>query len=90
MNLIDVVQQLATLDSEQTIYARLPWSPLSEAKVALEGSEEEKKIRAEGLSYFLEIFVARDFTDDWRKKQMRAPTVDQSCSRLIEYATNDA
>lgn len=90
MKLIEVVQQLATLDSAQTIYVRQPWSQLSEAKVAVEGSEEEKKIRGEGLSYFLEIFIARDFIDDWRKTQKRLPTDDQSCARLIEYATNDA
>ena len=90
MKLLDVVQQLSSLDRELTIYARQPWTTLSDAKAALEGSEEEKKIRGEGLSYFLEIFIAQDFIGDWKKTQKRMPSDKESCIRLIECAMNDA
>jgi hypothetical protein len=90
MKLIEAVQQLETLDGDLTIYARHPWTPLSDTELAVEGSEEEKKAKAEGLRYFLEVFIAREFVEDWKPTQKKPPTDEQSCARLIEYATNDA
>ena len=90
MKLIEAVQKLATLDGDLTIYARDPWALLSDAQLAVEGSEDEKKIKIEGLRYFLEVFVAREFIEDWKPTQKMLPTDEQSCARLIEYATNDA
>jgi hypothetical protein len=89
MKLIEAVQQLANFDRELTIYAREPWSASSEARVALEGSEDEAKIKTEGLGYLLEVFIAQDFLGDWKRTQ-NAPTAEQCCIRLIEYAMNDA
>ena len=90
MKLIEILRQLQTLDRELTIYARHPWTPSADAQLAVEGSAEEQKAKADELRYFLEVFIARDFLDDWRATQHRAPTDEQSCARLIEYATNDA
>jgi hypothetical protein len=90
MKLIEAVQKLATLDGDLTIYARDPWTPSSDARLAVEGSEDEKKTMTEGLRYFLEVFVAREFLEDWKPTQKNLPTDEQSCARLIGYATNDA
>ncbi len=90
MKLIEAMQQLATLDDDLTIYAREPWTPSSEARLAVEGSEEEKKTKTEGLCYFLEVFIAQEFIEDWRSTQKMPPSDEQACARLIEYATNDA
>ena len=90
MTLIEAVKQLAELDGGCTIYARSPWASSTEAKLAVEGSDEEKKAKSEGLGYFLEVSIAREFLDDWRLTQKKPPTVEQSCARLVEYATNDA
>lgn len=90
MTLIEAVQQLAGFDSDLTIYARLPWTPSSEARLAIEGTDEEKKVRADGLRYFIEVFIAQEFLEDWRSAQSGKPTEAQTCDRLIAYATNDA
>jgi hypothetical protein len=90
MTLIEAVQQLAGLDSDLTIYARPPWKPSAEARLAIEGTDEEKKIRADGLSYFLEVVIAQEFLEDWRSTQRGKPTEVQTFDRLIAYATNDA
>ena len=90
MTLIEAVQQIDELDGDLTIYARQPWSPSAEARLAVEGTEEEKKIRSGGLQYFLEVFIAREFLEDWRASQRRASTGAESCERLIAYAVNDA
>jgi hypothetical protein len=90
MKLLDVVQQVGALDDELTIYARHPWRPTSDVQLAIEGSKEEAAAKDVGLSYFVEVFIARDFLEDWRAGMERTPTVEQSCERLIEYAMNDA
>jgi hypothetical protein len=90
MMLLDVAHQLLSFDRELTIYARQPWTILSDAKTAFEGSEEENKVKDEGLIYFLEIFIAQDFISDWKKTQKQMPNDQESCTRLIEYAMNDA
>ena len=90
MPLIEVVKQLAELDDDCTIYARNPWTSSTEATLAVEGSEEEKKAKIDGMRYFLEVSLAREFLGDWRLTQKKPPTDEQSCARLVEYATNDA
>jgi hypothetical protein len=90
MTLLDIVRNLEEIDSEQTIYARHPWSQACEAKLAVEGSDQEKKLKAEGLIYFLEGFIAQEFIEDWGTTLKQPPSPDQACARLIDYATNDA
>jgi hypothetical protein len=90
MKLIDAVQQLESIDGDSAIYARQPWTPSSEARLAVEGSEEEKQTKAEGLRYFLEVFIAKEVLEDWSSTLKQSPSDEQSCARLIEYATNDA
>ena len=90
MKLIEAVRQLPKLDEDLTIYARHPWVSSTDVHLAVEGTDEEKKAKAEGLRYFIEVSIARDFLDDWRATQKMRPSDEQSCARLIEYATNDA
>ena len=89
MKLIDAVQQIDALDANATLYVRHPWEPSSDTEIAVEGTDDEEKLRSDGLSYFLEVLIAKDFLIGWQQTQRRAPTVKQSCNRLIEYATND-
>ena len=41
MKLLDAAQQLGYLDSDSTIYAREPWTGMSEVKIVFEGSDED-------------------------------------------------
>jgi hypothetical protein len=92
MKLIEVVRDLESLDAESTIYAAEPWNSESEALVAPEPASGGLPIDAEkqGLKYFLEVFIARDFAADWALQLGARPSVLQTCARLIEYATSDA
>ena len=91
MKLIDVIGCLGELDGESTIYAAMPWTQESEAIVAREPESTGVRVEAErlGMKYFLEVFVARDFIEDWRRGIEVPPTLSQMCARLIEYATAD-
>lgn len=90
MTLLEAVQQIEALDSEATIYARYPWLPSSEARLAVESSAEEEEAKAAGLRYFIEVFIAQEFLEDWRAGMKKSPSTQQCYDRLIEYVANDA
>ena len=90
--LFEVVRDLDTFDSRHTIYAADPWSAASAAVVALEleAGSLPPLARDLDLKYFLEIFIAREFLQDWRDSIKFAPTAQSELDRLIQYATFDA
>ena len=92
MKLIEAVHQLETLDDESTIYAAEPWNEGSE--VIVEQETESGALPSEAhrlrLKYFLEVLIARDFLDGWLSTLETEPTIQQKCTRLIQYAVNDA
>ena len=92
MTLSDATRDLEQLPSEHTIYARRPWSPASPALVAQEPADGAlpDAASASGLAYFLEVFIAQDFLNDWAASLSTAPSHDARCERLIHYAEHDA
>jgi hypothetical protein len=92
MTLLEVTEKLGEADREHTIYAARPWSPDSAALVAAE--PERGGVPADaaqhGMSYLLEVFIARDFLDDWQASLAKKPSTQERCRRMIEYAINDA
>jgi hypothetical protein len=40
--------------------------------------------------YLIEVFLAKEFVDDWVKSLGYTPDADKISKRLYEYATNDA
>jgi len=92
MKLIELVRNLDTLDRRNTIYASRPWSDTSEAIVAYEPEAGGMPLEAErlNLKYFLEVFIARNFIEDYTANCDTQPTLQQKCARLIAYAVSDA
>jgi len=90
MTLIEAIRDLGKHDAEATIYAAEPWTEESQAVVAFEPEEGGLPVEAENLSYFLEVFIARDFLEDWEATLGASPTLQELCARLIQYAINDA
>jgi hypothetical protein len=92
MKLIDLVTRLDALDVEATIYVGQPWSADSAAIADVEpaaGGAPESALR-EGLVYFIEVAVARDFLEDWVSSLDSVPSPLERCIRLIRYAMDDA
>ena len=92
MNLLEAVRDLETLDEESTIYAVEPWTESSAVVVEREPEtggvpENAQKL---GMKYFLEIFIARDFLEDWTASLDAEPSLAEKCARLIDYAIHDA
>jgi hypothetical protein len=90
MTLLDAVERLDSLDVEDTIYAGEPWTPDSKVVVVREPDRGGLPIAAENqrMTYFLEVAIAREVLEDWVPRTR--PTLLDKCTRLIQYATNDA
>ena len=88
----EIIANLDAFDDQLTIYARTPWTPESEAMVEREPDEGglPEGARNSGMSYFLEVFLARDFLSSWAAALPQPPSLDQRCDRLAQYALYDA
>jgi len=97
VKLVKLVERLAELDVEDTIYACEPWTADSDAMVAREDLEPvrpfgvPREAAEAGMTYFLDVFTARDeFLEGWIASLDEKPTLAAICQRLIAYAINDA
>jgi hypothetical protein len=90
MKLVEAIRDLDSLDAEATIYGSRPWSENSEAAVAREPQFGGILMLPPDMSYFLEVFIARDFLSDWAANLDVQPTLQQKCARVIQYAVTDA
>lgn len=92
IKLLDIVGRLSDFDEDDTIYVSEPWTVDSDAMVATEPEEGlvPAKAAKAGLTYFIEIFIAIEFTEAWVASLDEKPTLSAICQRLIEYATYDA
>lgn len=92
MTLLEIVQDLGSSDERSTIYAAEPWRNNSRVVVVPEPDSGGPPPKAQelGLKYFLEVFLARDFLEEWVANLGKEPTLHEKCARLIQYATTDA
>ena len=92
MKLIEIIRELGELEADATIYAAEPWTVDSPTVVDVEPKSGGVPASAseQDMTYFLEVFVARDFLEDWTTTQDKPPTLHEQCERLIRYAVDDA
>lgn len=92
MRLIDVVAAMESLDRDLTIYASEPWGGDSDASLEFEPEDGElpPEAVAQGMKYFLEVFVAQEFLYGWMKSQTKTASYEERCERLIRHAIHDA
>lgn len=90
--LCDLLANLDELDAEATIYARPPWGPDAAALVEHEPDQGglPEKASNQGMTYFLEVFIAKELLEDWHSNQTTLPSKEETCNRIIEYAIHDA
>jgi hypothetical protein len=87
-SLLDVISALASADPEATIYAAKPFTPCSAAMVCI---EPEDGGGPAGLSYLLEVDLARDVLDVWtRWRNGKEPAPEDAARAIIYYAERDA
>jgi hypothetical protein len=94
VKLIRLIERLAELDDEDTIYACEPWIEDSDAMVAREDPKAHYGVPLEaaeaGMEYFLEVFIAREVVEGWLNNLDEKPTLAAICQTVIHYAIYDA
>jgi hypothetical protein len=92
MNLLDAIRLISSFDERSTVYAASPWTRDSAAVVDLEPEEGGLPTSAQdrGMTYFLEVASIREFFHGWEAALGRVPTLEEQCTRLIQFATCDA
>lgn len=90
MKLRDLISQLEAIPEDATIYAQLPWTPESEAVLAIEPEDPTVPPPDVEYPYFLEVFIAKEFLEGWLGNCKLPPTLQEQSVRLIQYATMDA
>ena len=86
----DVIRDLEALDRRAVICAKKPWTPESEALVALPDDDGgiPADVKAAGFVYFLERHVAEEVLEVFEDSQGVA--LEKRIALLIFYAENDA
>lgn len=89
----DVIEALAELNDELTIYAlgSPEWSGESPAVVALEPDDGSLPMEASGMEYFLEVDIAKEVIEVWSQwRNGKSPSRDEKINAVIHYAKFDA
>ena len=91
MTLLEAARDLFLLDEDGVICAAKPFTQLSQAIVVpVPISGKISEIEKQGLKYFLEVSLAREFMEGWLANVSNNPTIQEQCARLIRYAEFDA
>ena len=92
MKLIEVIRDLQSFDKEGIICAAKPWTENTEAIVVVQPQARRLPDEAQrlGMEYFMEVFIAREFLQDWAANLKTEPTIQEKCARIIKYAITDA
>jgi hypothetical protein len=92
MTLVQLVKDLYLVVESDTIYAAEPWTMSSEAIAAAEPEAGGMAVEINDLqlTYFLEVAIAREVLEGWKRNRHPQPSLHEECLRLIEYARNDA
>lgn len=87
--LIDILAQIDDFDPEDVIFVKPEWSREAEAKVfrLTEDYRIPNEATSLGYKYFLEVDVVRQVLDEFKDRDC---TLDERCTRVIQYATYDA
>jgi hypothetical protein len=90
VTLREVVARIDEFADDETIYAESA-SPTARAAVAAEPADGSVPPTAAGLTYLLEVDVAREAIAVWCAwRPDRAPTLDDQLAAVTYYAENDA
>jgi hypothetical protein len=92
MTLLEIIERLDSFDSSLTIYADPgadPTKPTSTAVLAYEPEDGSIPEEAQAMTYFLEVYLAKEIVEDFEQANPNASTLNK-CQRVIHYAIYDA
>lgn len=92
MKLIDLIKDIDNIDQEAIIFQEEKENPNSDIilSFAEDGDEGIKEEGGRKYYYLIEVFLAKEFVDDWVASLDYEPTIEEKAKRLYDYAMNDA
>jgi len=92
MKLTDVIKEIENIDEEAIIFKENRENPNSDIilSFAPDGDQGIKEVERKKYYYLIEVFLAKEFVDDWEASLNYKPSIDEKSKRVYEYATNDA
>jgi hypothetical protein len=85
--------EIERLGDRLTIFAEAnpDWTEFSNAAVCYYDLNEGFPSEVEGMKYFLEVWVAKEVIEVWKKwRGGRSPSRSEKCEAIIYYAKNDS
>ncbi len=92
MKLTDLIKDIENIDQEAIIFQENMDNPNSDIilSFAEEGDEGIKEVEGRKYYYLIEVFLAKEFIEDWEASLNYNPTIKEKAERLHDYAINDA
>ncbi|SDD43761.1 hypothetical protein [Niabella drilacis] len=92
MKLTDLIKDIENIDEEAIIFQEDRENPNSDIilSFAEEGDEGVKEVEGRKYYYLIEVFLAKEFVEDWAASLGHEPTLEEKVKRLYDYAINDA
>lgn len=92
MKLIDLIKDIENLDQEAIIFQEDRENPNSDIILAYaeKGDDGVKEEDGKKYYYLIEVFLAKEFVDDWEASIDYEPSIEEKAKRLYDYAINDA
>ncbi len=92
MKLIDFIKHIEYIDQEAIIFQEDRGNPNSDIILFFATESDEEIIEEDGRKYYylIEVFLAKEFVDDWQASLDYEPSVEEKAKRLYDYAINDA
>ena len=91
MKLTDFIKNIEHVDRDTIIFQE--YQDDANSDIILAYAEDDSVIREEnGRKYFylIEVFLAKEFVEDWKASLDYPPTIEETAKRLYEYGCNDA
>ena len=92
MKLADLINDIENIDQEAIIFQEDRENPDSDIVISFaeEGDGGIKEEEGRKYYYLIEVFLAKEFLEDWEASLDYRPTLEQKAKRLYDYAINDA
>ena len=89
MNLIDLISNINEVDEDSIIFLKDYKSDII-LSYPKDGDNGIKKENGSKYHYLLEVFLAKEFIEDWMDSLDYSPSQEVIAKRVYEYGMNDA
>jgi hypothetical protein len=92
MKLVDIIKDINNLDEELIIFQASKEDFTSDILLLHKEEGDNGVKEKEGIAYhyLLEVFIVKEFIEDWKNSLNEKPSELEIAKRLFEYGINDA